>query len=109
MQLQLLLVPGPAQPSSYYPPMERIKQLTAHLTGSAKGLRALDRKSPDDVVITMAIRSPLTKAKKGGFKDTSYVKTPNELLRAQPYYSIDELMLEMFIVSNTYSWTCVSI
>lgn len=54
--------------------MERIKQLTAHLTGSAKGLDALDRKSPDDVVITMAIRSPLTKAKKGGLKDTTYVE-----------------------------------
>ena len=27
-------------------------------------------KNPDDVVITMAIRTPLTKAKKGGLKDT---------------------------------------
>lgn len=26
--------------------------------------------NPDDVVITLAIRTPLTKAKKGGFKDT---------------------------------------
>ena len=28
------------------------------------------QKNPDDVVITLAIRTPLTKAKKGGFKDT---------------------------------------
>lgn len=28
------------------------------------------QKNPDDVVITLAIRSPLTKAFKGGFKDT---------------------------------------
>ena len=28
-------------------------------------------KNPDDVVITMAIRTPLTKGKKGGMKDTS--------------------------------------
>ena len=50
---------------------ERIKQVTSHLApGSAKGRDALLRKSPDDVVITMAIRSPLCKAKKGGFKDT---------------------------------------
>jgi len=60
--------------------MERIKQLSSHLSGSAKGLAALERKNPDDVVITMAIRSPLCKAKKGGFKDTR----------------TDELMLEMF-------------
>jgi acetyl-CoA acyltransferase 1 len=52
--------------------MERIKQLSSHLSGAAKGLAALERKNPDDVVVTMAIRSPLCKAKKGGFKDTTY-------------------------------------
>lgn len=53
--------------------MERIKQLSSHFTGSAKGLAALNRKNSDDVVITMAIRSPLCKAKKGGLKDTMCV------------------------------------
>lgn len=48
--------------------MERVKQLAAHFVGSS-GLHALEVKSPDDVVITLAIRSPLCKAKKGGFKD----------------------------------------
>ena len=53
--------------------MDRVKQLVSHFTpGSSKGLAALERKNPDDVVITMAIRSPLCKAKKGGFKDTRY-------------------------------------
>ncbi|KAL8276939.1 hypothetical protein RQP46_010667 [Phenoliferia psychrophenolica] len=33
------------------------------------GVDKLLRKSPDDVVITMAARSPLCKARKGGFKD----------------------------------------
>lgn len=28
------------------------------------------QKNPDDVVITLALRTPLTKARKGGFKDT---------------------------------------
>lgn len=28
------------------------------------------QKNPDDVVITLAIRTPLAKGKKGGFKDT---------------------------------------
>ena len=27
-------------------------------------------KNPDDIVITLAVRTPLTKAFKGGFKDT---------------------------------------
>ncbi|RDB28831.1 3-ketoacyl-CoA thiolase B, peroxisomal [Hypsizygus marmoreus] len=60
--------------------MERVKQLAAHFTGSSQGLAALERKSPDDVVITMAIRSPLCKAKRGGFRDAR----------------TDELMLEMY-------------
>ncbi|KAJ7783609.1 Thiolase, N-terminal domain-containing protein [Mycena maculata] len=60
--------------------MERVKQLAAHFTSSSKGLAALERKSPDDVVITFAMRSPLCKAKRGGFKDAR----------------TDELMLEMF-------------
>jgi acetyl-CoA acyltransferase 1 len=34
---------------------------------------ALQYKNPDDVVITMAIRSPLCKAKKGGFRDMRQV------------------------------------
>ena len=51
--------------------MDRLEQLVSQLTpGSTKGLEALQAKSPDDVVITMAIRSPMCKAKKGGLKDT---------------------------------------
>ncbi|KAI0079635.1 3-ketoacyl-CoA thiolase [Panus rudis PR-1116 ss-1] len=61
--------------------MERVRQLVSQLSpGSSKGLAALEKKNPDDVVITMAIRSPLCKAKKGGFKDTR----------------TDELLTEMF-------------
>ncbi|KAG8994267.1 hypothetical protein FRB93_001637 [Tulasnella sp. JGI-2019a] len=49
--------------------MDRLRQLKSHLTTSA-GTVALEAKHPDDVVITMAVRSPLCKAKKGAFKDT---------------------------------------
>ncbi|KAJ6604489.1 Thiolase, N-terminal domain-containing protein [Mycena vulgaris] len=66
--------------------MERVKQLAAHLS-SSKGLTALERKSPDDVVITFAMRSPLCKAKRGGFKDAR----------------TDELLLEMFKQTITHS------
>lgn len=50
--------------------MERIKQLTAHLTSQPTGVAALQTKRPDDVVITMAVRSPIGRQKKGAFKDT---------------------------------------
>lgn len=52
--------------------MQRIKQVSAHLAGGSPGLSALERKDSDDVVITLAIRSPLCKAKKGGFRDARY-------------------------------------
>ncbi|EGN97625.1 hypothetical protein SERLA73DRAFT_110931 [Serpula lacrymans var. lacrymans S7.3] len=67
--------------------LERIKQLSSHLYGAPKGIAALKQKRPDDVVITMAIRSPLTKAKKGGLKDMT----------------TDELMLEMFKQTISHS------
>ncbi|KAG8835390.1 hypothetical protein FRC20_007290, partial [Serendipita sp. 405] len=50
--------------------MERIKQLASQFTGAHSARARLEAQSPDDVVITMAIRSPMCKAKKGGFKDT---------------------------------------
>ncbi|KAA1471710.1 thiolase [Dentipellis sp. KUC8613] len=59
---------------------ERVRQAASSILGSSTGVAALQRKSPDDVVITMAIRSPLCKARKGGFKD----------MRS------DELLTEMF-------------
>lgn len=43
-----------------YRPMERVKQLTSHLLG-VKGAVSVQQKWDDDVVITMAIRSPLCK------------------------------------------------
>ncbi|KAF9229113.1 thiolase [Gyrodon lividus] len=66
--------------------LQRLKHISSHLYCSS-GTSSLEDKHPDDVVITMAIRSPLTKAKKGALKDTS----------------IDELMLEMFKQAITYS------
>lgn len=50
--------------------VERLGSILKHLTpGSA--LNNITSKNPDDIVITLAIRTPLAKAKKGGFKDTS--------------------------------------
>ncbi|KAH7109790.1 Thiolase, N-terminal domain-containing protein [Dactylonectria macrodidyma] len=51
--------------------VERINSIAQHLLRPNRALNAIQSKHPDDIVITLAIRTPLTKAKKGGFKDTS--------------------------------------
>jgi len=49
---------------------QRLGSIVSQLTGGKTGLAAITTKNPDDVVITLAIRTPLTKGKKGGMKDT---------------------------------------
>ncbi|KAH6985229.1 Thiolase, N-terminal domain-containing protein [Ilyonectria destructans] len=51
--------------------VERIDSIARHMIRPNTALDAIQSKHPDDTVITLAIRTPLTKAKKGGFKDTS--------------------------------------
>ncbi|MCJ1339764.1 hypothetical protein MMC09_005055 [Bachmanniomyces sp. S44760] len=50
---------------------ERLNSILSHLSPSKSGIATLQQKNPDDIVITCAIRTPLTKGFKGGFKDTS--------------------------------------
>jgi len=62
------------------------------------GLAALQSQTPDDVVITLAIRSPLCKARKGGFKDTRYVTAVFRrfwVLGTECFLRADELITEM--------------
>ncbi|MCJ1245750.1 hypothetical protein MMC30_002954 [Trapelia coarctata] len=49
---------------------ERLNSILSHLSPSKSGVAAITQKNPDDIVITLAIRTPLTKGFKGGFKDT---------------------------------------
>jgi acetyl-CoA acetyltransferase family protein len=49
---------------------QRLSSMLSHLTPGKTGVAAITQKNPDDIVITLAIRTPLTKGKKGGFKDT---------------------------------------
>ncbi|KAI9879849.1 MAG: hypothetical protein M1830_006872 [Pleopsidium flavum] len=49
---------------------ERLSSILNHLSPSKSGLSAITQKNADDVVITLAIRTPLTKAFRGGMKDT---------------------------------------
>ena len=50
--------------------VERVASILKHITPGSS-LAHVTSKNPDDVVITLAIRTPLCKGKKGGFKDTS--------------------------------------
>ncbi|KAF2678274.1 thiolase [Lentithecium fluviatile CBS 122367] len=51
---------------------ERLSQVSNHLSGGSKGgKQALLEKHPDDVVVTCALRTAITKGGKGGFKDTA--------------------------------------
>lgn len=51
------------------PAAQRLNQVTSHLSPQSARDRIL-AKSPDDVVITLALRTPLTKARKGLLRDT---------------------------------------
>lgn len=80
--------------------MERVKSFASQLTG-ASGRAALERKSPDDVVITLAVRSPLCKARKGGFKDTRSDELLTALFKATIERSgIDPKLIEDICVGN---------
>ncbi|KAI4844671.1 beta ketoadipyl CoA thiolase [Aureobasidium sp. EXF-8845] len=48
---------------------ERLSSVLRHITPGKSPLDTITSKNPDDIVITLAIRTPLTKATKGGFKD----------------------------------------
>ncbi|KAK7744312.1 hypothetical protein SLS62_010270 [Diatrype stigma] len=50
--------------------VERVDSILKHIAPGSS-LAHITSKNPDDVVITLAIRTPLCKGKKGGFKDTS--------------------------------------
>lgn len=50
--------------------VERLGSILKHLTPGSP-LASITSKNADDIVITLAVRTPLTKAKKGGFKDSS--------------------------------------
>ncbi|QKX55710.1 uncharacterized protein TRUGW13939_02807 [Talaromyces rugulosus] len=48
---------------------QRLTQVSSHLSGSKSS--SIHDKHPDDIVVTAALRTPITKGGKGGFKDTA--------------------------------------
>ena len=100
---------------------ERLNSILSHLTPSKSGLSAMyavfpatspvasadpqsfnrTQKNADDVVITLAIRTPLTKGFKGGMKDTSLDFIVYQLLKKVIEKSnIDPQMVEDICLGN---------
>merc|ERR1712000_402986 len=50
---------------------ERLSQVSSHLGGSPSSNKSILSKSPDDIVVTCALRTPFTKGGKGLLKDTA--------------------------------------
>ena len=63
-------------------PLSRSFLFSRAASTQAKGLQSILQKTPDDVVITFAKRTPMGKAKKGQLKD----------------FPVDELMRSLFKV-----------
>ncbi|KAL2020645.1 hypothetical protein VTK56DRAFT_8135 [Thermocarpiscus australiensis] len=80
--------------------VERLGSILKHLSpGSA--LSQITSKHADDIVITLAIRTPLTKARKGGFKDTSLEYMVYALLKeVKERSNIDPALVEDICLGN---------
>jgi acetyl-CoA acyltransferase 1 len=65
-------------------------------------------KNPDDVVITLAIRTPLTKGGKGGFKDTPLDAIVVKLLKqVVKRMNLDPALVEDVCLGNVRNKTCL--
>ncbi|KAK1624539.1 acetyl-CoA acetyltransferase [Colletotrichum phormii] len=80
--------------------LERIGSIVKHLApGSA--LNQITSKNPDDIVITLAVRTPLAKAKKGGFKDTTLEYMVYALLKeVRERSNLDPALVEDICMGN---------
>ncbi|KAI5124146.1 hypothetical protein M0805_000956 [Coniferiporia weirii] len=81
--------------------MQSVKSFANNLLTTRSALAALEHKSPDDVVITLAVRSPLCKARKGGFKDTRSDELLTSIFKAVVARSgFDSALIEDICVGN---------
>ncbi|KAI8350318.1 Thiolase, N-terminal domain-containing protein [Choanephora cucurbitarum] len=74
----------------------RLQQVTSHLLPSDGVANKIGVKSPEDVVIVSALRSAITRARKGGFKDT----LPEEILAGVFKAMIQQTKIDPAIVND---------
>ncbi|CAG8979249.1 hypothetical protein HYALB_00013317 [Hymenoscyphus albidus] len=80
---------------------ERLSSILKHLTPGSSGLSSITSKNADDVVITLAIRTPLGRAFKGSFKDTQLDFLVYSLLqKVLDKSKIDPQLVEDICVGN---------
>ncbi|KAK4231438.1 Thiolase, N-terminal domain-containing protein [Podospora fimiseda] len=80
--------------------VERLGSILKHLA-PGNGLSQITSKNADDIVITFAARTPLTKARKGGFKDTSLEYLVYAILKEVNERSkLDPALVEDFALGN---------
>ncbi|KAK8207205.1 Thiolase, N-terminal domain-containing protein [Phyllosticta capitalensis] len=80
---------------------ERLKSIVSHMTPSRSGLSQITQKNPDDIVITLATRTPLCKGKKGGLKDTPLDGIMFKILeQVKAQMKIDPQLVEDICVGN---------
>ncbi|KAG6018903.1 hypothetical protein E4U41_003511, partial [Claviceps citrina] len=80
--------------------VERIGSIIKHLAPGSS-LSQMQSKKPDDIVVTLAVRTPLTKARKGGFKDTSLEFIMYALLKqVRERTSLDPALVEDICFGN---------
>jgi len=80
---------------------ERLSSILKQLTPGSSGLSSITTKHADDVVITLAIRTPLAKGGKGGLKDTGLDYIVYSLLKKVIEKSrIDPALVEDICLGN---------
>ncbi|SAM01899.1 hypothetical protein [Absidia glauca] len=74
----------------------RLQQVSGHLTAANTSSNKIGVKSPEDVVIVSALRSAITRARKGGFKDT----LPEEMLSGVFKGLIEQTKIDPALVND---------
>ncbi|PYH45130.1 putative peroxisomal 3-ketoacyl-coA thiolase (Kat1) [Aspergillus saccharolyticus JOP 1030-1] len=84
-------------------PQQRLSSIASQLAGpgAASAKQKLLAQNPDDIVITFATRTPLTKARKGGLKDTTLDNLLISLLTSiREKSNLDPSLVEDVCVGN---------
>ncbi|KAJ1922153.1 3-ketoacyl-CoA thiolase with broad chain length specificity [Mycoemilia scoparia] len=77
-------------------PTQRLGQIASHLGAQPANRTQIGTKNPDDVVVVSALRTPITRARKGGFKDTA----PEYLLAAVLKGILDRTKIDPAVVED---------
>ncbi|RCH82105.1 3-ketoacyl-CoA thiolase with broad chain length specificity, partial [Rhizopus stolonifer] len=74
----------------------RLQQVSSHLAPSDQIANKVGVKSPEDIVIVGALRTAITRARKGGFKDT----LPEEMLAGVLKGLIEQTKVDPAVVND---------